>query len=129
MSIWLCKFNGSCQNLSNSIQNYEKYNEILTNDEIYLYSDGFGKFKLTCKFIKEDNGLVSIPLDERIIDLPYTILYKTKASNKLVQLSESEIQFILNLPANDLPTDDQDNQADNEEPLSFQNFLYNSHQA
>jgi hypothetical protein len=93
MSIWLCK---DKDNLV--LEELENYENIIDGDIVYIYSDdnvnsGFSLVsKLSCdsNALTEDTSFSSIN-----IDLPYTLFYQTKRSNRLVKMKEEETNFIL----------------------------------
>lgn len=122
MSIWICKKNDIDIDTS-----FENFNNIEEGDLVYIYWDDSTSGGFTIQFLLEkivDSFVQTINFESLLVDLPYTIFYKTKASNRLIQLSEQEKQFILNLPSNN-----QTPQDDVEETFNFKNFLYNlSHQ-
>ena len=125
MSKWLCKKNDA--NISALFENFEN---IENGDQVYIYWDDFfsGGFKILFLLEKIDGSFIqSTNFESFSVDLPYTIFYKTKSSNRLIQLSENEEQFILNITCNNL-INNQINRTDEEGTLSFENFLYNSHQ-
>ena len=99
MSIWLYKIkNNTLVDFDYSILN--NYKSIEVNDCVYNYIDDeiTGTFILKNQLVmKEDNELEeNSDFIEKNIDLPYTVLYKTKSGNTLVELTEKEIQFIIN---------------------------------
>jgi hypothetical protein len=93
MSIWLGKISEL------DLVKYEGYESLQESDEVYLYTDEYesGTFRLLKKFDMVENTLEEyIGFNEKSIDLPYTVLYKTKSGHTLVQLTEEEKNFILN---------------------------------
>jgi len=94
MSIWIGK-----ESDNNDLENYENYNSIQESDIVYLYTDDYesGTFRLVKKYDNIDDSLDNdIGFNEKSIDLPYTLLYKTKSASKLISMTEKEIKFILN---------------------------------
>jgi len=128
MSIWIGK-------IKDNIENYDNYNLIDKGDSIYLYTDDYesGTFLLIKKYDMIDNVLKEdIKFNEKNIDLPYTLLYKTKSTNNLVSMSEQEINFILNpiLPYEQIvnteraTSDAMSSDDENISPeINFENFL------
>ena len=99
MSTWLYRIkNSTLVDFDYSILN--NYESIEVNDCVYNYIDDeiTGTFILKNQLVmKEDNELEeNSDFIEKNIDLPYTVLYKTKSGNTLVELTEKEIQFIIN---------------------------------
>ncbi|MEA3451710.1 MAG: hypothetical protein U9Q83_07380, partial [Bacteroidota bacterium] len=74
------------------------------NDTIYIYSDdnNTGTFLLSNELlVSKDNKLINKEsFEPKNIDLPYTVLYKTKSEDSITQLSNKEIEFILDLGSN-----------------------------
>jgi len=97
MNIWLFKNkNGTIQSFDNNF--LTNYSDVVENDKVYAYIDDdiTGKFKLIERLCKTNDNLEKeLDLDDEI-DLPYTILYKTKVGNTLIKLTEQESNFILN---------------------------------
>ena len=93
MSIWIAKES------DNNLKEYEGYDSLQESDTVYLYTDDYesGTFQLIKKLDMTDSSLiVDENFDTKDIDLPYTLLYKTKSANKLISMTEQEINFILN---------------------------------
>ena len=109
MSIWICKKNDI------SIDSeYENFDLIENGDTIYIYWDDFetGSFILKYKLERNEDILNQVTHHVEVgIDLPYSILYKTKASNRVVKLEENEIRFILN--------EDEETEEEFDEEVSF----------
>ena len=114
MSIWIAKES------DNNLEDYEGYDSFQESDTIYLYTDDYesGTFQLIRKLDMIDNSLVSdVGFNVKSIDLPYTLLYKTKSANKFISMTEEEVNFILN------PIDYSQAQVADEETPAYGNTL------
>ncbi|EIF51378.1 hypothetical protein [Sulfurovum sp. AR] len=93
MSIWLCK---EKENLN--LKDLENYGSIQNGDTIYVYSEDNinGGFSLIQQFTFDGSDLIeNESFSSTNIDLPYTLFYQTKRSNRLIQINKNEIDFIL----------------------------------
>lgn len=94
MSVWICKKDDILLDAR-----YENFTSVENGDTVYIYWDDFesGGFILQHK-LEKNNGSFDEDADFVPInaDLPYSVLYKTKASNRIIQLNGQEIMFILN---------------------------------
>ena len=96
MNIWLCKNN----NLNNAeVQGLiNQAGGMLKDDIVFVYIDDYptGSFSVKKRYMIDDN-LLLINEEEIFseVDLPYTILYKTKNQNCLIKLTQKEKEFIL----------------------------------
>ncbi|MDX4062193.1 hypothetical protein Q6A90_07400 [Aliarcobacter skirrowii] len=99
MNIWLYK---NKENLN--IKNLENYDKLQNDDTVYTYEEDVinGGFNLTKQFVFNNDILTEnnsfAPLN---IDLPYTLFYQTKRSNRLIQMEQSEVDFILHNTSTD----------------------------
>ncbi|MBT5490875.1 hypothetical protein HOK00_00800 [bacterium] len=113
MNIWLCKNNTDSQ-----IESYSNVNLIEENDIIYIYQDDYdnGSFLLKYK-LQYLNGIIDEIADfnEINIDLPYSVLYKTKNENTIIKLIDTEKKFILG--------DNESSSDDTKSNKSFISFL------
>lgn len=114
MNIWICKNTEDDFELND----YEHHELVEEGDEIYTYTDDYesGSFLCTAKYQFISGETILDPDFESInIELPYTVLYKTKNGSFLYKLEENEKKFILNI---ETPTN-----FYNTEEKSFKNFL------
>lgn len=119
MSIWLCKRNNFDE--SKEFDFSEIKNEINIDDKLYIYSDDnkTGMFLLSYEFtVNEENKLIlTNSFQPKNIDLPYTVLYKTKSEDRIILLSKKEIGYIF---------DDQSTMLSDKKSL-FKKYIENSH--
>lgn len=92
MSCWLSRN----ENIPlTTISRYSGHEEIKDNDYIYCYKHS-ENFVLIEKYLFVNNELIEDNMfNEKEIDLPYLLLYKTKASNRIVEMNSKEIGFII----------------------------------
>jgi len=105
MNRWLLKINNKLN--INAISKYINYNALEDEDSIYGYIDDeeSGTFQIVNKIDVIGETLVGdISFNSISIDLPYSIMYKTKSYDSLVKLTEQEVNFIFN-PLDTIPAD------------------------
>jgi len=98
MSIWITKNEDSL--IDKSFENFDKIN---IGDSIYIYWDesALGGFIFKYKLLRTDtNFIIETDFQNKHIDLPYKIFYKTKAPKKIIQLTKNELDFILSKSSN-----------------------------
>ncbi|WP_457744536.1 hypothetical protein [Sulfurimonas sp.] len=122
MSIWILK------NENSSIdESFENFNSINNGDSIYIYWDEstLDGLVLKYKLIKTDTGLnTDIDFSNRSIDLPYKVFYKTKTPKKIIEITENELNFILNEEISDENITESDTQNTGEvEQNEFTSFI------
>ncbi|MCT7529512.1 hypothetical protein N5T79_10165 [Aliarcobacter cryaerophilus] len=96
MNYWICKNNKSEFKLGE----YENNTLINNEDVVYVYKDDIvsGTFHCNEKYQYNYNNIEKDDTFENtIVDLPYSILYKTKNEKYLYQLNENEINFLFGL--------------------------------
>ncbi len=122
MSIWILK------NESSSIdESFENFNLINNGDSIYIYWDEstLNGLVLKYKLLKTDTGLsTDVDFSDRSIDLPYKVFYKTKAPKKIIEITENELNCILNEEVSDNNATESDTQNIDEAELNeFTSFI------
>ncbi|MGJ0310677.1 AAA family ATPase [Aliarcobacter cryaerophilus] len=98
MNIWLCKNNDLANVIVRSQELVNSTVGMLKDDIVFIYIDDYesGNFSIKKRYIL-DSDLQLINEEETFleIDLPYSILYKTKSQNTLIKLTQKEKEFIL----------------------------------
>lgn len=101
MNIWLCKRNDF--DMSKELDLTDVKDKINIDDKLYIYSDDneTGTFLLEYEFTVniDDKLILNESFMTKNIDLPYTVLYKTKSEDRIIQLSKKEIEFIFDKTA------------------------------
>jgi len=119
MSIWLCKRNNFDESKEFDFSDIK--NEINIDDKLYIYSDDneTGMFLLEYEFsVNEENKLIhNDSFEPQNVDLPYTVLYKTKSEDRIIQLSKKESEFIFDEKSNIL----------SDKKYLFKKYIENSH--